>query len=735
MENYPNTPVDRFYQSRSNFTIIGLTGLAGSGCSTLASIMKDKDFLSKDQGVRKPEDIPFSCTTKVSNLYPEDERKNIDSTGQLVFKRKYTICYNFIQKQYEPFKVIKYTRALLLFVFLYAIEKEGVNSANTMKDKIKDMMVDKYLPSRALDADYKKLRGFDNNKVNVDKILDNLDWNALWNAMSKLAGNNYIDAVESDSKLEKTKSQRLSSLFFENSEFNNFVDSYIDKLYHKDYYCLCFMFHRLACCIRNWGNPFKGSSFNFDNLNRKYDHLFDIIKLINYIIKGTKWLDGGDKDTPRRIVIDSIRNSMEALYLKERYTAFYLIAVHDDENREKHFLKKVQESVADTKIGHAKNKDVIDSMYHCLMRLMDIEVDNGDYEKGKFHSPNVGQCIADAEIHIANVPEIHTEARQFYTMEEQWMKYAALILHPGLITPSSEERCMIVAYTAKFNSSCLSRQVGACITNQNHTIRSIGWNDVPYGQIPCSLRELEDIKAPSRVSSCYCQYMYSDFERGKDKIYDKNKHSFVDKVDDDYRDIGKYKQILKGLPLSFCFKTLQNRYEGEKNQVYTRSLHAEENAMMQMVKYGGESLMNGIIYVTASPCELCSKKLYQIGVRKIVYIDPYPGISRKQIIASGFKRPALKLFQGAYGSTYFKLYQPFMSYKDEISIRTEGLHEYKTKDELLKELLGILGCDMKSTYTHEEFDDVINKFNKKIGDAKDEATDNKDANDKSNEKE
>ena len=119
MENYPNTPVDRFYQSRSNFTIIGLTGLAGSGCSTLASIMKDKDFLSKDQGVRKPEDIPFSCTTKVSNLYPEDERKNIDSTGQLVFKRKYTICYNFIQKQYEPFKVIKYTRALLLFVFLY----------------------------------------------------------------------------------------------------------------------------------------------------------------------------------------------------------------------------------------------------------------------------------------------------------------------------------------------------------------------------------------------------------------------------------------------------------------------------------------------------------------------------------------------------------------------------------------------------------------------------------------
>ena len=79
--------------------------------------------------------------------------------------------------------------------------------------------------------------------------------------------------------------------------------------------------------------------------------------------------------------------------------------------------------------------------------------------------------------------------------------------------------------------------------------------------------------------------------------------------------------------------------------------------------------MNGVIYVTASPCELCAKKLYQIGVRKIVYIDPYPGISMDQIIRAGFKSPHLKLFQGAYGASYFKLYQPFMSYKDELNIR------------------------------------------------------------------
>jgi deoxycytidylate deaminase len=291
-------------------------------------------------------------------------------------------------------------------------------------------------------------------------------------------------------------------------------------------------------------------------------------------------------------------------------------------------------------------------------------------------------------------------------MAEQWMKYAALILHPGLITPSSEERCMIVAYTAKYNSGCLSRQVGACLTNQYHTIRTIGWNDVPYGQIPCSLRDLSALVAPGQDD--YCKDMFSSFERDGEKLYDDKKCSFKDKVKLDFPEIEK-KSPLGGLPFSYCFKTLHNRYEGEKNQVYTRSLHAEENAMMQMVKYGGEALINGIIYVTASPCELCSKKLYQIGVRKIVYIDPYPGISKKQIISCGFKRPQLKLFQGAYGSTYFKLYQPFMSYKDEVAIRVRKT-SYVTNDQILKCILDAKHLNYKATYSAEERKEILNSL-------------------------
>lgn len=140
--------------------------------------------------------------------------------------------------------------------------------------------------------------------------------------------------------------------------------------------------------------------------------------------------------------------------------------------------------------------------------------------------------------------------------------------------------------------------------------------------------------------------------------------------------------------------------------MYTRSLHAEENAMLQMVKFGGESLRNGIIYVTASPCELCSKKLYQIGVRKIVYIDPYPGISKEHIIGCGYKRPELKPFQGAYGCAYYKLFQPFMPYKDELDIRTGSTHQLHSSLELLGDFMKKIGKPLKATYTKQEYEEI-----------------------------
>ena len=100
-----------------------------------------------------------------------------------------------------------------------------------------------------------------------------------------------------------------------------------------DYFAKNFFSHRLACAIRATGDPEKKYEDYKDNFTT--DHIFDLVELINQIIKGFHL---NYPDRPRRFVIDSIRNSMEILYLRERYNSFYMIALHND-GREKNMVQ------------------------------------------------------------------------------------------------------------------------------------------------------------------------------------------------------------------------------------------------------------------------------------------------------------------------------------------------------------------------------------------------------------
>lgn len=706
--------IDRFYNNRKDFTIVALTGLTGVGCTYLANMMSEKDFISnKAYNIRNPKSLLF-----------QDVKKGDDSTQvikDLVFKRKYTICYDFISKNHEPFVVIKYTYVIWLYVFLYLVDR--IKSDNSIKDKkerlknaVKELVVDKFSPSHKddYDVEYKKLindrkeKGENTYHKGVELLNKYSHWDELFELFSELDYSNYLN-LRNDRDLDVKK---IADVFIDKEKpfckFCQFFNSEFSKL---DYYCFCFFYHRLGSIIRNVGNPTIKSTESYGKLGEDDSHLYDLIGLINQIIKGIrKNCTESSHNKICRVVIDSLRNSFEALFLKERYSAFYFVAVQDD-MRQEHLRQKISKIFSPDLSEQEKNKRYLDAVFERIEDLCQIETSSKHYEQGKFASPNLEQCISNAEIHLLNQENDNSKHADFYSLEEQWIKYASLILHPGLITPSSEERCMAVAYTAKFNSGCLSRQVGAVITNKYHTIRSIGWNEVPYGQIPCSLRELPDLVKPNSNHKQYIPLMYSEFERSDIKSYVNNKN-LRQEIINDYPHIDNITKDLDGLPFSYCFKTLHNRYIGDKNQVYTRSLHAEENAIMQMAKYGGEALMDGIIYVTASPCELCSKKLYQIGVKRIVYIDSYPGIARQQIIKNGCKSPELKLFQGAYGGTYFKLFQPFIAYKDELTIRIkETPHKYKSSDELLKKILQSKGLEYKKNYTPEEFDKIVSQIN------------------------
>lgn len=265
---------------------------------------------------------------------------------------------------------------------------------------------------------------------------------------------------------------------------------------------------------------------------------------------------------------------------------------------------------------------------------------------------NVGSCLENADIFINN----ETDSRQHHQLKQKLIRYVSLIMNPGLVLPSPVERCMQLAYTAKLNSGCISRQVGAVITDADYHLLSVGWNQQPEGQVPCSYRDL---------CSLYYHWSpeaYSDYEcDDQDQIQERIKDPVTKLLDTPDCPL-----TLQGKLPAYCFKDIYNSIMGNDNQVHPRSLHAEETAFLNLGQY---SAQGGILFTTSSPCELCAKKAKYKGIAKIYYIEPYSGISLKHVLNIGpnASRPQMLLFTGAIGRAYMQLYTPLLPKKDELA--------------------------------------------------------------------
>lgn len=339
-------------------------------------------------------------------------------------------------------------------------------------------------------------------------------------------------------------------------------------------------------------------------------------------------------------VIDALRNLHEINYFKARYSNFYLFSINADEKIRKNRLLNTP--------GYTEPE------YN--------KITETEKQKDRLHSQNINECLSNGDVFISNNGDLSQ-------LKYQLIKYVSLIRKPGLFTPSRDERNMQIALTARYNSGCISRQVGACVVGKDGYILGVGWNDVPEGSVPCLYRSTRSL------------------------IYDQNK----DPEFSEYEQSSNFKEYIRNNIGSkhepFCFKDIENQRQAKetlvkikpenitltsdfekkliknfKNPTRERALHAEENAFLQSSKVGGGSLQDSVLYTTASPCQLCAKKAMQLGIKRIVYIDAYPDISNAQTLRSGLKDnyPKLDAFFGVAESAFMKLYKPIINIKDEV---------------------------------------------------------------------
>lgn len=101
-----------------------------------------------------------------------------------------------------------------------------------------------------------------------------------------------------------------------------------------------------------------------------------------------------------------------------------------------------------------------------------------------------------------------------------------------------------------------------------------------------------------------------------------------------------YNGAPKGLPnccdMGECIRQKLNVPSGKRHEL-CRAVHAENNAITQCA-VNGVSCKGSTMYITASPCTMCTKQIINAGIVRVVAKELYPDeMAREMIEQSGIK--------------------------------------------------------------------------------------------------
>ena len=181
---------------------------------------------------------------------------------------------------------------------------------------------------------------------------------------------------------------------------------------------------------------------------------------------------------------------------------------------------------------------------------------------------------------------------------------------------------MYAAYSAGLRSACLSRQVGAVITDSSGNILSTGCNDVPKA------RGGLYSAASDTDNRCYNQdggKCHND-ER-KNLMQQKIALTIKTELNIDKEKADNLTEIIK--------KTSGLRDLLE----FSRSVHAEMDAITTIARKGGISTQGAYLYTTTYPCHNCARHIIAAGIRKVFYIEPYEKSLARELHRDALEKP------------------------------------------------------------------------------------------------
>lgn len=221
---------------------------------------------------------------------------------------------------------------------------------------------------------------------------------------------------------------------------------------------------------------------------------------------------------------------------------------------------------------------------------------------------DTGQKVADTFVNCDFF--LRFEISSYSVLETKIKRYLHLIFNSDIVTPSANETAMYMAASASGNSACLSRQVGAAITDKNGEILGIGWNEVPKagGSVYQYSEEdplgNNDHRCTNRGGKCF-----NDMEKNiiAETLIDEM--IAADLVDKGNRD---------------SLVTLVRKKSKVKDLIeFSRAVHAEMHSIIMASQKAGSRIIGGKLFCTTYPCHNCARHIIAAGIKEVYYIEPY----------------------------------------------------------------------------------------------------------------
>jgi deoxycytidylate deaminase len=188
-------------------------------------------------------------------------------------------------------------------------------------------------------------------------------------------------------------------------------------------------------------------------------------------------------------------------------------------------------------------------------------------------------------------------------------RFLHLILGTKIITPTRAETAMYAAASAAGNSACLSRQVGAAVTDCDGEVLAVGWNDVPKAFGDLYVTDL--INDPNGDQDKRC------WNHGAKCHNDEEKRLLADHIVAALADFIPAEKLKQATDSVASNKKLRGLIE------FSRSIHAEMHAILTALRNTGPRVKGGQLFVTTYPCHSCARHIVAAGIKIVYYIEPY----------------------------------------------------------------------------------------------------------------